>query len=66
MPLHVHIVENHMVLMNEDGDTFGHFSLDSNYAPAKRQIRKWSIEYAIYIGEAYRTLDEYFSQFQTK
>ena len=66
MPFHVYIVENHMVLMNEDGDTFGHFTLDAGYAAAKRQIRKWSTEHAIYIGDAYRTLDEHFMKAATK
>ena len=65
-PYHIVIAHDQMGVMNEDGDSLACFSLDAGYAAAKRQIRKWSIEYAIYIGEAYATLDEYFYQLQTK
>ena len=65
-PYHIVIAHDQMGVMNEDGDSLACFSLDAGYAAAKRQIRKWSIEYAIYIGEAYATLDEHFTNATNK
>lgn len=34
-PYHVIIADNHMVLMNEDGDSFACNTIDAGYAAAK-------------------------------
>ncbi len=59
MPHTVDIVDNHMVVLDEDGNGCECCRIVS-YRAAKRQLRKWQDEYTFNYADAMNALSEFF------
>jgi hypothetical protein len=56
----IYIVDGMMCVMDEDGNGYDAHEL-TGYRDAKRQIQKWTAEYAIDVAASYRLLSEHFT-----